>query len=179
VAAVTRSRIGAWNSATRASFHGISALRVWRDEPPRRHGEPRQRLMCEPIGEVLRLDNPDRIRDLQGRRILVVEDSPVVAPLTGEMLEELGCVVVGPAISMAAARPLAEGEEIDGAIVDIRIRGEKVFPVCEILAGRAIPFVLTSGYADWPMPEKWRDRPQLPKPYKLKDVEAALMGLFS
>ncbi|CAN5244763.1 MAG: response regulator [Pseudomonadota bacterium] len=117
--------------------------------------------------------------DLTGRRILVVEDSPVVGPFTKDVVEELGCHVIGPATNMASARELAEGEEFDAAIVDIRIRGDKSFPICEILESRGIPFVLTSGYADWTTPEKWQDRPQLPKPYKLEDVEVALLQLFS
>lgn len=116
--------------------------------------------------------------ELTGKRILLVEDSPVVGPFTRSLLEELGCEVVGPAANMAAARELAESEELDAAIVDIRIRGEKAFPICEILADREIPFILSSGYADWPTPEKWQDRPQLPKPYGLEDIEVALVQLL-
>lgn len=116
---------------------------------------------------------------LSGRLILVVEDSPVVAPFTEDLLEELGCIVVGPAPTMADARVLAQDEDIDAAIVDIRIRGDKSFPICEILASRGIPFVLTSGYADWTIPKEWQDRPQLPKPYKLEDVELALSNLLA
>ena len=116
--------------------------------------------------------------ELAGRRILLVEDSPVVAPFTQGLLEDLDCQVVGPATNMAAARELAESEEVDAAIVDIRIRGEKAFPICEILASRNIPFVLSSGYADWPTPEKWQDRPQLPKTYTIDDVEVALLQLL-
>ena len=48
--------------------------------------------------------------ELSGKRILVVEDSPVVAPFTAEILAELGCEVVGPAPNLAAARMLIEGE---------------------------------------------------------------------
>jgi DNA-binding NtrC family response regulator len=116
---------------------------------------------------------------LNGHKILVVEDSPVVAPFTKDVLEELGCIVVGPAGNMADARALAASEDIDAALVDIRIRGDKSFPICEILKGRGIPFVLTSGYADWAMPVEWMDRPQLPKPYKLEDVEVALLEILA
>jgi CheY-like chemotaxis protein len=116
---------------------------------------------------------------LSGRKIFVVEDSPVVAPFTEDVLEELGCTVVGPAGNMADARAFAASEDIDAALVDIRIRGDKAFPICEILERRGIPFVLTSGYADWTMPDDWADRPQLPKPYKLEDVEAALLEILA
>jgi DNA-binding NtrC family response regulator len=80
---------------------------------------------------------------------------------------------------MAAARELIEAEEFDAAMMDIHIRGERVFPLCEALAARGVPFVLTSGYADWTMPEKWDDRPRLQKPYTIGQVEEALGSLFS
>jgi CheY-like chemotaxis protein len=116
---------------------------------------------------------------LKGRRILVVEDSPVVGPFSAELLADLGCEVVGPAPNMAAARELAEGPEpIDAAMMDVHIRGDVVFALCEVLAARGVPFVLTSGYADWQMPDKWDDRPRLQKPYTLEQVEDALARLI-
>lgn len=115
---------------------------------------------------------------LRGKRILIVEDSPVVGPFTADLLQELGCRVVGPAPNMAAARELIEGEKIDAALMDVHIRGERVFPLCEALAARSVPFILTSGYADWNMPDKWRDRPRLQKPYTLGRIEEALKRLL-
>ncbi|MGN6850501.1 MAG: response regulator [Sphingomicrobium sp.] len=115
---------------------------------------------------------------LAGRRILIVEDSPVVGPFTADLLHELGCEVVGPAPNMAAAREMIESEDLDAALMDVHIRGERVFPLCEALAARGVPFILTSGYADWNMPEKWRDRPRLQKPYTLGAVEEALTQLL-
>jgi CheY-like chemotaxis protein len=116
--------------------------------------------------------------ELKGRRILVVEDSPVVGPFTVDLLDELGCKVIGPAPNMAAARELVEAGEFDAALMDIHIRGERVFPLCEMLEARGLPFVFTSGYADRNMPEKWEDRPRLQKPYTVDQVEKALAALF-
>ena len=115
---------------------------------------------------------------LKGRRILIIEDSPVVGPYTADVLEELGCQVVGPAPNMAAAREMIDNEQFDAAVMDIHIRGERVFTLCEVLEGRGIPFVLTSGYADWTMPDKWEDRPRLQKPYTIGDVSRVLAPLF-
>lgn len=117
--------------------------------------------------------------ELRGIRVLVIEDSPVVAEFASEALDILGCELVGPARNMAVARELAQDGQIDVALVDVRIRGEKSFAVCEILSRRGVPFVLTSGYADWGVPEEWRARPQLPKPYKVQDLEAALLRALS
>lgn len=101
-----------------------------------------------------------------------------MGPFTADLLEEIGCQVVGPAPNMAAARELVEAGEFDGALIDIHIRGERVFPLCEMLQAKGLPFVFTSGYADWQMPEKWQDRPRLQKPYTLDQVEEALTALF-
>ena len=117
--------------------------------------------------------------DLSGKRILVIEDSPVVGPFTADLLEDLGCEVVGPAPNMAAGRELIDVADFDAAIMDVHIRGERVFPLCDALEAKGVPFVLTSGYADWTMPDKWRDRPRLQKPYTIDDVSEALAGLLS
>ena len=112
------------------------------------------------------------------RRILVIEDSPVVGPFTADLLADLGYDAVGPAPNMASARELIDGERLDAALVDIHIRGERVFPLCEALAEKGVPFAFTSGYADWQMPDKWQDRPRLLKPYtidQVKDVLAVLL----
>ena len=115
---------------------------------------------------------------LQGRRILVIEDSPVVGPFTADVLAELGCEVVGPAPNMAVARELIETEQFDAALMDIHIRGERVFTLCDVLEEKGVPFVLTSGYADWATPDKWEDRPRLQKPYTMSDVSVVLTALF-
>jgi hypothetical protein len=41
-----------------------------------------------------------------------------------------------------------------------------------------VPFILTSGYADWQIPEKLESRPRLQKPYTIEQVEKALAKLL-
>lgn len=115
---------------------------------------------------------------LKGRRILVVEDSPVVGPFTVDILDQFGCDVIGPAPNHAIARELIEAGDFDAALMDVHIRGERIFNLCEILEAKALPFVFTSGYGGWQVPEKWEDRPRLQKPYTAKQVEEALLALF-
>jgi CheY-like chemotaxis protein len=115
---------------------------------------------------------------LKGRRILVIEDSPVVGPFTADLLEDLGCTVVGPAPNLATARELIEEQDFDAALVDLHIRGERVFGLCEMLEAKDVPFILTSGYADWQMPDKLRDRPRLQKPYTIDQVQEALSAVL-
>ena len=115
---------------------------------------------------------------LDGRRILVVEDSPVVVQACEDMLGDMGCVVVGPANTIAAALQLAAEEQFDAALVDINIRGGKSFPVLKILADRNVPFLLASGYADWTMPEEWRECPRMAKPYSPHLLRESLIALL-
>jgi DNA-binding response OmpR family regulator len=113
------------------------------------------------------------------RKILVIEDSPVVGPFTADILAELGFEAVGPAPNMANARELAESADYDAAVLDIHIRGERVFPLCEMLEANRVPFVFTSGYADWQMPDKWQNRPRLQKPYSIDELSSALDALLN
>ena len=125
------------------------------------------------------MDREEGPASLEGRRILIVEDSPVVAEACEDMLRDMGCVIVGPATNMAAALQLAAEEPLDAALVDINIRGGKAFPVLSILADRGIPFLLASGYADWSMPEEWQERPRLPKPFSPNLLRESLLELLA
>lgn len=83
--------------------------------------------------------------------------------LIEDVLETLGCVIVGPVSKLEAAVQIAKGEQFDAAILDITIRGGQVFPVAEVLMERHIPFIFASGYGDWSLPENFRGRPRLVK----------------
>ena len=111
------------------------------------------------------------------KRILLVEDSPIVSDATEQMLQDLGYVVIGPANTMATALEVSQSEEIDIAIVDINIRGAKAYSVLKILDARQIPFILTSGYAGWDLPVEWLGRPRLLKPYSPELLAAAINSL--
>ena len=89
-----------------------------------------------------------------GLRILVVEDEMLIAVLIEEMLQGLGCQVVGPVSRLDAALRLAHEEPLDAAILDVRIRGGQVYPVAEELLARNIPFVLASGYGELGSPRE-------------------------
>jgi CheY-like chemotaxis protein len=108
---------------------------------------------------------------LTGYRILVVEDEWLIASVIEKVLQDLGCVVVGPVGRLDAALQRAKDETLDAAILDVSIRGGKVYPVAEQLATRGIPFVLASGYGDWLLPEIFRDQPRLFKPFTAHDLE--------
>ena len=105
-----------------------------------------------------------------GCRILVVEDEMLISIDIEDTLKALGCEVVGPTGKLDTALELARGT-LDAAILDITIRGGKVFPVAEELQARGVPFVLSSGYGDWALPPAFQNLPRLTKPFTSAELE--------
>jgi DNA-binding response OmpR family regulator len=60
---------------------------------------------------------------LHGLRVMVVEDTWVVASAVQAILEENEMVVLGPAATIAAADHLLSGQEPELALVDIKLKG--------------------------------------------------------
>jgi DNA-binding response OmpR family regulator len=83
---------------------------------------------------------------LRGARILVLEDEMMAASMLEIVLGECGCIVVGPAASVAEGLALAMEHAIDAAILDVNLGGELVFPVADVLAARRVPFIFVTGY---------------------------------
>lgn len=111
-------------------------------------------------------------------RILVVEDESLIRMLLEDMLADLGHEVAATAASVGAAKQLASTGAFDAAILDVNLEGQEVFPVAEILAGRGLPFIFASGYGHAALPEPFRDRPTLQKPFQAAQLEAALNRLL-
>jgi CheY-like chemotaxis protein len=82
-----------------------------------------------------------------GRRVLVVEDDFLVSLATVDFLESIGCEVVGPAASLAAAFKLSQSESLNAAVLDINIAGDMVWPVAEELQRRGVPFIFLSAHS--------------------------------
>jgi CheY-like chemotaxis protein len=89
--------------------------------------------------------------NLRGRCLLVVEDEFMIALDLAQWLEELGMQVIGPAGSVSDALKLVEANagRIDGALLDINLRGERVYPVADALAVRGCPLPLPRVTTIW------------------------------
>ena len=67
--------------------------------------------------------------------------------LIEDVLLDLGCVVVGPAASVAQALALLDRETVDGALLDVTLgAGERSYPIAEALGAREVPFIVVTGY---------------------------------
>ena len=110
------------------------------------------------------------------RRVLIVEDESLVAMLLETILEDMGCVPVGPAATVEEGLQMAsEGEPVDAALLDVNVAGKQVFPIAEALRERGVPFVFSTGYGEGGLPDEWRGQPTLQKPFTEAAVRDALM----
>ncbi|MBB2905608.1 DNA-binding response OmpR family regulator [Rhizobium sp. RAS22] len=88
--------------------------------------------------------------DFQGKHILVLEDDALLAMDMEDFLSDLGVDVIGPVSDIAAALEKISATDLDGAVIDLNLKGELSFPVIERLRAESIPFVICSGYAEIP-----------------------------
>ena len=112
-------------------------------------------------------------------RILVVEDEYLIRMLIEDMLTDLGYDIAAAVGTIAEASELAARAEFNAAILDVNLDGQEVFPVAEILAKRGLPFVFVSGYDENNLPEPYRGRPTLQKPFQAEQLKASLAGLLA
>jgi CheY-like chemotaxis protein len=118
---------------------------------------------------------------LKGRRLLVVEDEAMIALTIQDMLETLGCVVVGVASNLHRGLAMACNEQLqlDAAVLDINLSGEQVYPVAERLKARGIPFIFSTGYGRESRAPSFATTPTLNKPYEPEDLEETLVNLLA
>jgi DNA-binding LytR/AlgR family response regulator len=116
-------------------------------------------------------------RALVGRRVLVVEDEFLTADDIALVFARLAVEYIGPAQSLQRAMELLEScGRLDGAVLDINMQGEMVFPLADALRKRGVPFVFATGYNPDVIPERYRDVPICLKPIdSLKLVQALFL----
>jgi CheY-like chemotaxis protein len=112
---------------------------------------------------------------LTGKRVLVLEDEPLIAMVLVDTLEEAGCKIVGPAYDSAQALKLISDGNIDVAVLDVNLgSGRTSAPVADTLKQSGIPFVFATGYGERGMRDSDRAHLRVDKPYCAPTILAAI-----
>ena len=109
-----------------------------------------------------------------GGSVFLVEDEVMIRMMVADMLEELGYSVAAEAGEINEAIRLAGTTEFDIAILDVNDNGKVISPVAEVLAGRGRPFIFATGYGAQGLPEEYRNRPTLQKPFQMETLAQVL-----
>lgn len=116
--------------------------------------------------------------DIDGLKLLVVEDEYLLALYLADVLGDMGAEVLGPVACVADALELIEAAPgIDAAILDVNLAGEAVFPVADRLSALRVPFAFASGYDPDLMPARFRDVDVCQKPIDADAVRGAIARL--
>ena len=113
--------------------------------------------------------------DLAGLRILIVEDEFLLAMELETLLQQRGCMVLGPVSSVGQALTMLDGEQPDIALLDVNLKGERATPVAAALHARGVPFILLTGYSVLQLSEpELRTAPRIDKPVNCGALKRAV-----
>jgi len=120
-------------------------------------------------------EQPARTSPLpNGGHILLVEDEAFVAMMMKDLIAEFGFHVVGPFGKVADAIEVLDRHHLVGAVLDVNLASEKIYPLADQLSGRGIPFVFVTGYAPDAIEDRFAGVPVLQKPVDSGALRAAL-----
>jgi two-component sensor histidine kinase len=183
VAAPSRAGFGA--KVIEASIKGQlrgKIERSWRPDGlmcvmslPSEHFSAAEGMAAEAATETVRPDvDPRSLRD---RKILILEDEPLIAMMTSHIVRDLGAEVIGPFASVREARR-ALNAHIDAALLDVNVGGELVYGFADDVAKSGAPIVFVTGYQAAAIESRFSSAPVLTKPVEREDLAAALAGVL-
>jgi PAS domain S-box-containing protein len=97
-------------------------------------------------------------------RLLLVEDEVLVGLFMGEMLEDMDFSVTDPCRTLADGLAAAKAEKFDGAVLDMNLNGESVYPLADLLTSLDVPFIFVTGYSADVVAERFAKIPIIQKP---------------
>jgi PAS domain S-box-containing protein len=109
---------------------------------------------------------------LAGKRILIVEDEPLVAMDMQSMLSAAGCVPVGPAGTLDDAKRFLAAKPCDAALVDVNLRGEPIEGLLPLLRETGVPFAFVTGYGPKVLSKTFEETVTISKPFTAEQLLA-------
>ena len=103
--------------------------------------------------------------ELDGKRILLIEDEYYIADDLRRTLTAAGAEVVGPFSTFAKAQGAVDAGEFDCAVIDLNLHGESAVPVADRLVEQGRSFAIATGYGSASVPDRFKDVPRIEKPF--------------
>jgi CheY-like chemotaxis protein len=113
-------------------------------------------------------------RPAKAKRILVVEDEPMIRMLLEDMLSELGYTVAAEAAGIEEALEATKNADFDLAILDADLKGQPALPVADALVYPRHAVRFATGYGE--VPEPYQGRPMLTKPFQMDGLKQMLQS---
>ncbi|MGO4441131.1 response regulator [Rhizobium sp. RAF56] len=114
------------------------------------------------------------------RRILILEDSLIIAMEAEELLRDMGAETVMIASNLEQAIAEVQVARYDFALLDVNLGEAMSFGFARQLTERGVPFGFVSGYSDTlDFPPDLQHVPLLVKPFDEAAMRAFLGKLFS
>ena len=124
------------------------------------------------------LQQQDNQLSLKGKRILVIEDEPLVSMDMELSLSAAGCEVIGPAGTIEDAKLLVEDANYDAALVDANLSGHPIDELAALLTQKNCPFAFVTGYGREALPRGFREGVMLGKPFSQDQLLAIVEALL-
>lgn len=96
--------------------------------------------------------------ELNGARVLLVEDAELIGELMHDMFRDAGATVVAQTQSAAAALRILANQPVDVVCLDILLGYQPSFAVADLLVQRGIPFVFVTACDPGTVPERHRNQ---------------------
>ena len=117
-------------------------------------------------------------RIFEGRRILIVEDEPLLAMELETNLNALGCKTLRSAATLNAAKAAIGDSGCDAALVDVNLGGRQADELAVALTRKNIPFAFVTGYGREGLPAGFKEAGILSKPFAKEELLVVLAQLL-
>lgn len=119
-------------------------------------------------------------QQLPGKRILIVEDNPILAYDLEDIVGETGAQTIGPALDLPTGLQLARENNLDAALLDIDLGTERVWPLARELAEHTVPFVFISARCQQDeLPDDFRGHLCIEKPARTEEIIQTLSQIVN
>ena len=109
-------------------------------------------------------------------RILIVEDTLLIAMFIDEIARFSGCDVAGISYTLQEAREALGRHDYDAVLLDIGLQSDRSFEIADVLLERNVPFAFLTAYEEILEP-RHQNVPVLLKPFSTDALVRTILRL--